>query len=157
LTAGGALPNSLSVPTMTPTELVGPEQLRAFQGHDAVHSRWVVPSVDARTAAQSWSGMTPQAMGALDPFVLLGIMGAILPTVVRVGGRRHALNYGLDDVRFEAQLNHRDPLRVAVELGGVDGPGEWLDARWVTQAEGPTEGRVVVSAVLIVRYIFEES
>jgi len=142
---------------MTPTELVGPEQLRAFQGHDAVHSRWVVPSVDARTAAQSWSGMTPQAMGALDPFVLLGIMGAILPTVVRVGGRRHALNYGLDDVRFEAQLNHRDPLRVAVELGGVDGPGEWLDARWVTQAEGPTEGRVVVSAVLIVRYIFEES
>lgn len=76
--------------------------------------------------------------------------------VVRISGRRHALNYGLEDVKFVAALAGGDRVRLSVELASLNGPGPWLDARWAIKAEGPGAGRVVLSAILIIRYVFGE-
>jgi hypothetical protein len=144
----------VSVSTTASAEVIGPQELRGFTEHAAVHSPWFVPSVEALTFDQSLN--PTRERDEIAPFLLLGIMGAIVPTVVRVSGRRHALNYGLDEVRFAAPLARGDRMRVSVELASVDGPGEWLDGRWTIRAEGPIDGRLILSAVLIVRYFFEK-
>jgi len=144
----------MSVSTIASAEVVGPQELRGFTEHEAVHSPWLVPSVEPLTVDQGWN--PSRELDEIDPFLLLGIMGAIVPRVVRVSGRRHALNYGLDDVRFDVPLALGDRMRVSVKLASVNGPGEWLDGRWVIRAEGPIDGRVILSAVLIVRYFFDE-
>ena len=138
-------------------EVVGPQELRGLVAHDEMTSSWVVPQVRAVTSPYGQPGSDGPAGLVVDPCLVLGITGALLPRVVRVGGRRHALNYGLDDVRFRSPLAHGDRLRMAVRLDVVDGPGEWLDARWATTTEGPSAGRVLISAVLIVRYFFDGS
>lgn len=133
----------MSVSAAIPIELVGPDELRGFVGHAAVQSRWFVPG-----------GACPP--GDVDPFLLLGIVGAALPSVVRVSNRRHALNYGLEHVRFVASIVDGEQVRLSVELASLDGPGPWVDARWAITVEGPRAGRVVLSGVLIIRYVFEE-
>lgn len=139
--------------TTASVEVIGPQELRAFTEYPAVNSPWFVPSIEALSFDQSLN--PTRERDEIDPFLLLGIMGAIVPTVVRVSGRRHALNYGLDDVRFAAPLALGDRMRVSVELASVGGPGEWLDGRWMIRAKGPIDGRLILSAVLIVRYFFE--
>jgi len=142
------------VSTTASVEVIGPQELRGFTEHPAVHSPWFVPRGEALTVDQRLNAT--RGRDEVDPFLLLGIMGAIVPTVVRVSGRRHALNYGLDDVRFVAPLALGDRMRVSVELVSVGGPGEWLDGRWTIRAVGPIDGRLILSAVLTVRYFFEE-
>jgi hypothetical protein len=133
-------------------EIEGPVELCAASGRWIGRSPWLLVDEPAVTAFGRATGLP--GLGAVPDNQALALAGALVPKVCRVRGRRHALNYGLDDVSFHGHLPIGGRMRVAVRLHEAVERDLEVDAFWFVLAEAASPLRPLLSATMITRYVF---
>jgi acyl dehydratase len=125
------------------------EQSRVDAFADVTDDRqWI--HVDPVRAAQGPFG-GPVAHG----FLTLSLLPSFMREIYRVEGKRMAVNYGLNKVRFPAPVRVGSRVRAGVEVASAEpvaGGGVQLVARVTVEAEGG--GKPVCVAESVSRYYF---
>jgi hypothetical protein len=115
-------------------------------------STWLV--VDPQSVAAFCLATGEPESGTVPDAHVLALAGALVPTICRVVGRRHALNYGLDGVAIHRRLPVGGRMRIAVRLDHTAQRDVGLDTHWQVFAETDDPTCALLSAMMITRYVF---
>lgn len=128
----------------TPWWTITQEEVNSFAGltHD---QQWI--HVDPARAASGPFGTT-----VVHGFFTLALCSRVLDELQTTQGVAHAVNYGLDKVRFPAPLSVGAPVRGRLCLDRVQARSGYVDAVWRVTLETPGSDRPVCVAAMVSRY-----
>lgn len=145
----------------------GPEELTAAVGQEIGVSSWLeitqerIDRFAEATGDQQWIHVDPERAGA-GPFggtiahgyLTLSLMVPFMLEVYRVENRRHAVNYGLDKVRFTSPVPVGSRLRGRFVLSSATAVDGGLHLVWTVTIEREGEDRPACIAESITRVYF---
>jgi acyl dehydratase len=108
--------------------------------------QWI--HVDAARAAAESPFHTTIAHG----FLTLSLVSQLLRGAVEPTGLRHAINYGLNRVRFVSPVPSGSRVRGRFVVGAVDQVGEAVQVRWQVTVERDGGDKPACVAEWLVRY-----
>jgi acyl dehydratase len=151
---------------MTTFTLATPEQAAAHAGQEVACSDWLLidqARVDAfadATGDRQWIHVDTARAARESPFggtiahgfLTLSLIAGFFQECVAVDGVRHAVNYGLDRVRFVAPVRVGTRIRARFFLATVTPvPGGWQLA-WRVTIEVEGEARPACVAEMLLRW-----
>lgn len=145
----------------------GPEELRAAVGEEIGVSSWLeitqerIDQFAEATGDQQWIHVDPER-AADGPFggtiahgyLTLSLMVPFMLEVYRVENRKHAVNYGLNKVRFTSPVPVGSRLRGRLSLTEASEVAGGLQILWTATIEREDEERPVCVAESITRIYF---
>jgi acyl dehydratase len=150
--------NSLVLPT--------PQALAEFIGRELAVSDWVevtqqrIQQFAEATGDQQWIHTDAERARKESPygttiahgFLTLSLVSQMMEQVVRVGGVRLAINYGLNRVRFPAAVRAGSKIRARFNLQSLQDVGGGVEAVFGVTVEVDGEQKPCCVAEWMVRY-----